>query len=36
MSDPLIAPVRSVEGFAEVAAEMMKLQTQMQLMLVAS
>jgi len=34
MSDPLLAPVRSAEGFAEVAAEMQKLQTQLQLMLV--
>jgi serine/threonine protein kinase/tetratricopeptide (TPR) repeat protein len=34
MTDPLLAPVRAAEGFAEVAAEMQKLQTQLQLMLV--
>jgi len=34
MSDPLLEPARSAEGFAAVAAEMQKLQTQLQLMLV--
>ncbi len=34
MSDPLLQPARSAEGFAAVAAEMQKLQTQLQLMLV--
>ena len=34
MLDPLLAPARSAEGFAEVAGEMQKLQTQLQLMLV--
>jgi eukaryotic-like serine/threonine-protein kinase len=35
MSDPLLAPVRSHAGFAEVAAMMRRAQTQIQLMLVA-
>ncbi|HZS06474.1 MAG TPA: protein kinase [Blastocatellia bacterium] len=34
MSDPLLAAARQAEGFAEVAAEMQKMQTQLQLMLV--
>jgi serine/threonine protein kinase/tetratricopeptide (TPR) repeat protein len=34
MSDPLLAPVRAAEGFAEIAAAMQKLQAQLQLMLV--
>ncbi|MGE0126999.1 MAG: protein kinase [Blastocatellales bacterium] len=34
MSDPLLAPVREAEGFAEIAKAMQKLQTQLQLMLV--
>ncbi len=34
ISDPLLAPVREVEGFVEVAVTMQKLQTKLQLMLV--
>lgn len=34
MSDPLMAPVRAAEGFAEVAKAMQKSQAQLQLMLV--
>jgi serine/threonine protein kinase len=34
VSDPLFAPVRNVEGFAEIAKEMQRLQSQLQLMLV--
>ncbi|MCI0665768.1 MAG: hypothetical protein L0220_32325, partial [Acidobacteria bacterium] len=34
ISDPLFQPIRGVEGFAEIAKEMQKLQTQLQLMLV--
>jgi hypothetical protein len=34
MSDPLLAPVRAAAGFAEVAAEMQQLQSQLQLMLI--
>jgi tetratricopeptide (TPR) repeat protein len=34
MSDPLMAPVRQTDGFAEIAKAMQKLQTQLQLMLV--
>ncbi|HMV51146.1 MAG TPA: protein kinase, partial [Blastocatellia bacterium] len=34
MSDPLMAPVREAEGFAEVAKAMQKSQAQLQLMLV--
>lgn len=34
MSDPLMAPIRAAEGFAEIAKAMQKLQTQLQLMLV--
>lgn len=34
MSDPLLAPAREAEGFAEIAKAMQKLQTQLQLMLV--
>ncbi len=34
MSDPMLAPVREAEGFAEIAKAMQKLQTQLQLMLV--
>jgi serine/threonine protein kinase len=34
VSDPMFAPVRNVEGFAEIAKEMQKLQSQLQLMLV--
>jgi len=35
MSDPLLAPVRTAEGFGEVAAEMQQRQAQMQLMMTA-
>jgi serine/threonine-protein kinase len=34
MADPMLAPVREAEGFAEIAKVMQKLQTQLQLMLV--
>jgi serine/threonine protein kinase len=34
VSDPMFAPVRNVEGFSEIAKEMQKLQSQLQLMLV--
>ncbi|MDQ3009830.1 MAG: protein kinase [Acidobacteriota bacterium] len=34
MNDPLLAPVREAEGFAEVARTMQELQTKLQLMLV--
>ena len=34
ISDPLLAPVRETEGFAEIGKTMQKLQTQLQLMLV--
>jgi serine/threonine-protein kinase len=34
MSDPMLAPVREAEGFAEIAKLAQKLQTQLQLMLV--
>jgi eukaryotic-like serine/threonine-protein kinase len=34
ISDPLFAPVRNTEGFAEIAKEMQKLQAQLQLMLI--
>jgi serine/threonine protein kinase/Tfp pilus assembly protein PilF len=34
ISDRLLAPVREIEGFAEIAKAMQKLQTQLQLMLV--
>ncbi|HKQ72443.1 MAG TPA: protein kinase [Blastocatellia bacterium] len=34
ISDPLLAPVRDVEGFVEIAVTMQKLQTKLQLMLV--
>jgi eukaryotic-like serine/threonine-protein kinase len=34
MADPLLAPVRDCEGFAEIAEAMRKLQTDLQLMLV--
>jgi serine/threonine protein kinase len=34
VSDPMFAPVRNIEGFAEIAKEMQKLQSQLQLMLV--
>lgn len=34
ISDPLLGPARSAESFTEVAAEMRKLQTRLQLMLV--
>jgi serine/threonine-protein kinase len=34
ISDPLLAPVREIAGFVEIAKAMQKLQTQLQLMLV--
>lgn len=34
MSDPLLAPVREAEGFAEIAKSMQKMQSHLPLLLV--